>query len=449
MSTSKPCILLVDNEDDLREIVALGLKAKFQVEILEARTLEEAKKYLLSHTVNLIIAEYSLPTGKVDALLEHPSVKKKLIPFLLFTSFPYSSIPNSLLERIQALISKPCLDGSLNDYVADYLKNPEEEKKGYVKIHKRWILDLPDACADYYLKLSNQHYVLFIKKGTTKTSESFQRLLNKNHDSVWVLMTQAEPVYEALLKKVQQTRSDLLQSWTSEIHWESQVAEAIHSFFSAYGWSSKVQELTQQTLMQVEQKMQELPKLRDFLQDIKKASSHYLYLHATSLAYVLVGFLHELKVLASYNEEDIKSLVASALIHDIALTEEIADSRMKFREVINIERVPSTSQQSESFQAYKEHPELAAHVAMAWKGVSPCVVDIVMHHHERPDGKGFPFGYNYKDLTFLSSLFILAHDLMEYILSENQPDPLEFYKSRQSLYSQGHFKNILDKVRSI
>ncbi|MBF0206512.1 MAG: hypothetical protein HQK53_06455 [Oligoflexia bacterium] len=58
----------------------------------------------------------------------------------------------------------------------------------------------------------------------------------------------------------------------------------------------------------------------------------------------------------------------------------------------------------------KEHPLKAARIAQGFSGYSD-VDFIIEHHHEHPDGTGFPNGLNSSDLPSMSSVFIVADRL--------------------------------------
>lgn len=102
MDTHEQCplfILLV--EDDLSH--ATLLHRAFQrsprpCRITDARTLREAREYLLNSPVDLIIADYMLPDGKgLDLLPEDPMLQKH--PLLLLTAFGDESLAVEAIKR--------------------------------------------------------------------------------------------------------------------------------------------------------------------------------------------------------------------------------------------------------------------------------------------------------------------------------------------------------------
>ncbi len=76
--------------------------------------------------------------------------------------------------------------------------------------------------------------------------------------------------------------------------------------------------------------------------------------------------------------------------------------------------------------------------------IPPDVDIIVSEHHERPDGTGFPQRKGYAALAPLSSVFIVAHDLVSYILNrkENNWNIVSFLNQHRFLYQSGIFHDL-------
>jgi HD-GYP domain-containing protein (c-di-GMP phosphodiesterase class II) len=68
---------------------------------------------------------------------------------------------------------------------------------------------------------------------------------------------------------------------------------------------------------------------------------------------------------------------------------------------------------------------------------------VIAQHHEHPMGSGFPAGLSSNYISPLSSLFIIAHDLTDYILDNKKNFNVdEFLAAFDNKYSSGHFKKI-------
>ena len=97
----------------------------------------------------------------------------------------------------------------------------------------------------------------------------------------------------------------------------------------------------------------------------------------------------------------------------------------------------------EESKLYKIHPVKSAELARQFHEVPPDVDAIVLQHHERPDGSGFPRGMAHHQISPLAAVFIVAHDLVDSIFDPNTPFFLErFVESTKEKYHAGNFKKL-------
>lgn len=97
---------------------------------------------------------------------------------------------------------------------------------------------------------------------------------------------------------------------------------------------------------------------------------------------------------------------------------------------------------------YKEHPRLAAEMARQFQGYSD-VDFIIVQHHERPKGDGFPNRLTSNKLTAHSCAFILATAFSTRLalLPGEQGNYLKVFREIKTLYNVGNFKEPLDALQ--
>ncbi len=105
----------------------------------------------------------------------------------------------------------------------------------------------------------------------------------------------------------------------------------------------------------------------------------------------VAGWSAMLARFAGLSEEDIETIERAALLHDIG----------KLSIPDEILHKPSALT-PEEFAVVKEHPDRGEHIVKHIKLLTP-TRDVIRHHHERLDGKGYPDG-----LTDLSQLVNIA-----------------------------------------
>ena len=61
----------------------------------------------------------------------------------------------------------------------------------------------------------------------------------------------------------------------------------------------------------------------------------------------------------------------------------------------------------EEWQLIKKHPEIGEDILKHIEFLKPGI-SIVSHHHERPDGKGYPYGLKKGEISLLASIVAVA-----------------------------------------
>ncbi len=95
-------------------------------------------------------------------------------------------------------------------------------------------------------------------------------------------------------------------------------------------------------------------------------------------------------------EEDKKKLIFGAYMHDIGKIN-IA------REILN-KRMPPTN---EEWEVLKQHPSNGAEIIEPVESLR-VIVPLILHHHERYDGKGYPAGLSGEDIPYLARVLTVA-----------------------------------------
>jgi DNA-binding NtrC family response regulator len=82
-------ILIVDDEDSIREILKHLIAPHFKIEILEAISGNSAIEILNSpQDIELVICDYRMPDGNGGTVYEFIKEKELLIPFLMMSTDP-------------------------------------------------------------------------------------------------------------------------------------------------------------------------------------------------------------------------------------------------------------------------------------------------------------------------------------------------------------------------
>jgi HD-GYP domain-containing protein (c-di-GMP phosphodiesterase class II) len=90
-----------------------------------------------------------------------------------------------------------------------------------------------------------------------------------------------------------------------------------------------------------------------------------------------------------------------------------------------------------------EHPNIAAKTIAGMNEIPPDVEMMIRQHHELPNQTGFPSKCGFQKITAFSAVFIVAHNLADYILENPKWSMEEFIVKYKSRLHGSHFSKIM------
>ena len=133
------------------------------------------------------------------------------------------------------------------------------------------------------------------------------------------------------------------------------------------------------------------------------------------------------------NEEKVNAISTAALIHDIGKISIPASILSKPTTLTDIE-----------FAMIKTHPQLGFDITKEIDFLGNLLSDIILQHHERLDGSGYPSGLKDEDILFEAKIIAVA-DVVEAMASHRPYRPSlgidqalkEIEKNKGKLYDPG------------
>ena len=211
--------------------------------------------------------------------------------------------------------------------------------------------------------------------------------------------------------------------------------ETVHNLIEKIGFTPEVQELAKKTVEVTLKILGKSPQLSDILRELKQEKGKYITSHSLMLGEISCAIAY--KVGWSSSSTFLK-LVLAAFLHDLPLR----GTQMAEYQTMD-DAKESNALNEEDLARFKLHPIKAAEFARKFNEIPSDVDSILLLHHERPDGTGFPRGLFHTTIGPLASLFIISHDLLNFLLEANFKSNLEtFLAQNSSKYYGGHFKKI-------
>lgn len=438
-------VLIAEPDFELSDIYVVGIENTFQdCKITRVASFKDFKDKLnASGNYQLVITEYFRDADEdIYSFLESKSLN---IPTLTITSYTEAEFINFEQDITYHLkrehLPKPFSFVTFEKLVTE-LSGPStfvQSRSAYKKVNTEYFLRGTIALCDTYVKLSDSKFVKLIKRGDTFTISQIESYLDRdinylyiNKDDIDEFVVNAGEV--SFLKYEPSTPSEHL-----DVAQKSMMT--LKRLVGNYGISEGSKAVVESYVSNLKKLSQGSVKLKSLLADREKMTN-YLYDHCYLTSIIGVEILKQL----SWGKKDnIETIILTAVYHDLLLEDE---------------RLARISSQSELLKAdladYEKnlvlgHGRLISET-LEKEGISDQnLYEILVNHHERPDGNGFPRGLFAKQIKPLTAVFIVAHELAKLMEEHN-------YDLEQSpaisahihdYFSKDHFEKIVKIVDKI
>lgn len=157
-----------------------------------------------------------------------------------------------------------------------------------------------------------------------------------------------------------------------------------------------------------------------------KNTDEYTYMHSVAVCALMIALARQL----SLDEEIVRESGLAGLLHDLGkmgISNKILNKPGKLTD--------------DEFNTMKSHPKIGMSILMNNPLVSPMVLDVVLHHHEKMDGSGYPHKLAGDSISLFAKMGAVC-DVYDAITS-NRPyrkgwSPAESIR-KMAEWSKGHF----------
>lgn len=439
MDSNLTC-LLITPDPELRFRLSLYLDMTFHANVLSTWTYEEALQLLRQRRdADLAICDHELEGRTSEALFQDLGGPSDF-PFVLLSPVPSSSLPSLSRARAAGIMVRPFEFERLTDLVRWTLvregnRLPESE---YCRIPLHLAVH---ARTDLFVRLAPYRFVMALKADDGVTAQDLDRFSAKKIEHLYVRREDASAVLNRLTDEVRarlpslnpSTEADAALGISREAH------EAIHALSLRLGLTPEIQQLARVAVAAALKAAEKSPKVASLLQRLRVDPKNYISSHSVVLAHMACGIASLVEWEA---EGALEKLALAAFMHDLTLDNQ---------KLASFQRMIDLATQSDAFSRqelalFRGHPEAGAALARQMAAMPPGLDQIILQHHERPDGKGFPRGMLAAQIAPLAGLFILAHDLVDQIFDHGVVGLDEFIQRYKERRASGPFRRILEAL---
>lgn len=442
-------LLYVEDEEVLRELYIMKIEVAVDCEIIIAESVKEAIEILTKdHNYDAILADYKLPFENANILYQYVKDENLNIPFLI------NSASISFLDEYQ-IFSRFYQDNPYNKYfekpcdfkhITSHLnkifhKEKARTKKVFLPFPVNWLLHFDKLKHNAYLKLETHKYSKIIKKDETYHQEKIQEYQNKNIIQFFM----KEQDFEEFLQEYLEVVNRKLENKDLELHEAIGIQNEVLNFIWERILDHEIDKpvvdnlvtLTQSIIYQVSKITKVCEVLNYILEKKEELSSHSLM-----IAYISACIAKDMEC---DDEVPQKQLIQASILHDVSFVEH--DLAL----INNLQERKAQNLNEQMSRKIKSHPIKTAEKIRQRNDIFPEVDTIVLAHHERPDGSGFPFGLTAKRINKTSAIFIVTEHFVLQLMEKGPSKETiqELVENFQEIYDYPNFTEIVKSLSNI
>ncbi|MGZ3686853.1 MAG: HD-GYP domain-containing protein [Bdellovibrionota bacterium] len=438
-------ILLVQDSSagEALDRITFSLESSFDADVRTVDNLEDALIILTDQSTKLDLLIIDYQKGTTGQLEDFYTIASK---FPNIFCFKVGGKQPPLDWNILALVDRASLIANLlkaiEKLVASGKLNATLDAQAYCKIRTKLLIPVVPLKGDIYIKLSAAKFVKLFNEGDQFEPVDLEKYTVKK--GIEHLHIQKKDVKE-FIDKYSSDLDKQLRGASISIEEVASISDSIYDTVQELGrqlgFKRDVQDMTKAHMRLTVKAMGKSPTLAAVLERLESFKGNYIAAHST-----LCGFLScEIASQMEWaSDATFQKLTLASFLHDITLENaELAQCTS----VEEVKKGPFTEVEKLDFQ---QHPMKCAEIARKFQEVPPDVDQIIVQHHEKPDGSGFPRKITHSHISPLACVFMVGHDLADIAIREGQS--FDFKKAIAQIadrYTSSQFRRILSAVGNL
>ena len=432
-------ILVIEDEEDLRDLICFTLESQFRAQVSQAASGNEAiRKIESSPPFDCIVSDYSMPDGTGEDVYRYLISKQHKTPFVLVSAYAADNYPIFREYPIAGFVPKPDIFKPLKNIIEGLKLENSGPAEAYCKVKTSVILKYGLLSQDLYIKLSEGKYVKIFRKGDLFDVGDFERFKAKTVEHLHLKSQDCDAFLGSLTANLTKIlEGDSLPEDAQRIAGAS--VEIIQEVNARLGFTHECQELAKVSVnLALKGIVRDLELHRPFEIQMPDSQS-YIATHSVAVAHVACGIA---SLLGWTSGPTFLKLSFAAFLHDISMTNpEMA--KLAGAEELMLQRHRFSEKE---VKEYMVHCDVGAKLVKELKDLPPDVDVIIQQHHDRPDGTGMS-QLDHTKINPLAAVFIVAHELVDFYAGHGVDADLSLFVNHlDDSYSKGNFKAIIKAI---
>lgn len=431
-------ILIVDDDHDIREIMMFTYDNEVDAEYVYAGDGEEAIAELKKDpSIDLVVCDYNMPISNGGRVYTYLIENNLNIPYVFCSSESINDHHEFGDRRLViSEVKKPNIFDGVSDSILAYDRFVQVNKtncectKKKKSEHCHVNLAILKVCeklpCDIFIKIGDEKLLKIFNAGEELVPTDIEKYEDKLLQFFLFEKKYMKLFLEEVSKKIDNIMDDRHKNQPEKV---LDIHAVILSTVRHLGFCDRIIKVTERSVQYILGVVDNNNDYAELYHNIFGHEGKYLTKHSVALAYITTALVSR----SQWDSFDTKNkLVLASFFHDM---------------IINNDDFDETN--NKDLLSFKNHPFETAEMIKKMKGIPPDLDRIILDHHERPDGSGFPRGLTASQIPTLSALFIFSHDIVDIICTlGNNGEKInrESIKAQLNLdlYSSGTFKKCLD-----
>jgi response regulator RpfG family c-di-GMP phosphodiesterase len=443
-------ILIVDDIDEILDLYEVLLEGELDTVIIRATNSAEAIEILnVDSEIDLIVSDMNMPGGNGDLLLKY-NLQSKKIPFILSTS---NSLDELSLETQSFIkdndfvshLRKPSERKEFLDSVNNALENTNIPKSSiqmentlYRRVQIDFLKMFISENADIYIKIGEDKFVKIVHKNELVEPGQLEKYQLKGEKYAFVSEKDYSPLVENLMSSVNED-IDSSEDMYSLLEAGAEGLKVVNDSLHYLGVSDSQRKYVKKFVNKCLTQLSTNPSVNNLLKRFYKQKG---YLVGHSLLTIHIASLIISRSTFS-NSQQLEKLSYAGLLHDISIKDpELA------KIIDQDESYESLSEKQKD--VVRNHATQSAAVVEKINYLSDDVKKIILDHHEKCDGTGFPRGLRGNNISPMSAIFILSLRAAHFMYFQDYPNNKgQLISDLLENYNSGNFKKPLKALVDI
>ena len=418
-----------NNAQSLKE----EIKELQQVDPLISENIDEAITILKNNKILLVVSGGEQPQS--IKLFDFIKKTGSNIPFIWYTQTPFEQLCEKDFYDVNPFNGYLDIKQSSEDLfklVREIILRKENiEVPKFVRIDISRILKHPKLNADIYVKLSDNKVLKVIHKDENYNKEQ----ILKYSDKVKYLYVKTAD-YPSLIREMYDKLKEKLRLNTSvEVVLDAQIEgiKLVYGNIQNFKIDVETEIMLNEITTSCIETVKKLASLKNLFEHFMSDKMGYLHKHS-----LLIGYLTSLAALRmKWNtDSSLQKITFSAILHDCVL------KSSKEAMIDSMAEIEAADLSKQDKQRIKMHALEASEMVRNMKDIPPDVDSIILTHHERPDGQGFPRGLLATQVSQIAALFIIGETFVNNIYDKmlNRDQCLKMIDKMKGTFDKGNYR---------